>query len=334
MDTILKPPRVSIVVPVFNTAPFLKKCLSSIQNQSFQNIEVLIVNDATPDESVAIARQFTATDDRFRLLHHDRNKGLGPARNTGIEHAVAPFIMFVDSDDWIERDCTQALYRAITTYNADIAQCGTKWVYSGHTIIRPNKVPPLHIIQGRDILMTYNHWKVPASILCMAWGKIYRKDLFIKNHIRFPNIIGEDVPTTYQLCYFARRAVVQQAPFYYYRQHADSKMGVETSEKKIRDLFIALEIMNRFINKQHCAPSVHVHFKKLAIDQIVWYMLSDIRNKHHDDPELFMRLLEMVNRYYLEYRPILQFDGPYLKYCLRFVQEVNAALLPACLRSC
>lgn len=333
MATTLKAPQVSIIVPIFNTAAFLEKCLLSIKNQSFRDIEILLVDDATPDESVTIARKFTATDDRFKLLRHDRNKGLGPARNTGIEHATAPWIIFVDSDDWIDTDCVQALYRSVKTHAADMAQCGMKWVYAAHTLIRPKTPSPFSLIRGRNIVLTYNQWNVPASVLCMTWGKIYRKDLFTKNRIHFPNIIGEDFPTTYQLCYFARRAIVQSTPYYYYRQRCSSIMGAEISEKTIRDLFITLQIIYDFLKKQHPQPEIDAHFKKLALNQIVWYMLRKLNNIYYDNPEKLLQMLKMVDRYYLEYQPILNFDNRYVKYSLRIVKEINPGLLLDCLGS-
>ena len=333
MDKDLKSPAVSIVVPVFNTAPFLKKCLSSLQNQSFGNLEILLVDDASPDGAVDIARDFMAVDNRFKLLRHTCNQGLGPSRNTGIQNAAAPWVMFVDSDDWIDRDCVEKLYRAVMAHNADMAQCGTKWVYPGHSFVRPTKATSFGIIRGREVLLTYNRWNISASILCMTWGKLYRKELFLRNNIRFPNIIGEDVPTTFQLCYFARKAVVLSKPYYYYRQRHSSITGAETSERNIRDLFIGLKIIYDFINLHLNAAGVEAHYNNLAYNQVIWWMLYDIKLAYFDQPAKFLQLLRLLDRYYLAFQPMLRIDGPYLKYSLRFAQEVDPGLPLVCLRS-
>ena len=332
MNSTTKVPEVSIITPVFNAARYLPQCLLSIQNQSFKNFEILLVDDVSTDDSVAVARRVLNNDPRLKILKHRHNKGAGESRNTGIRHAAAPWIMFVDSDDWIDNTFIEELYQSATAYNADIVQCGAKWVYPEQTLTRPSYSFKKRVIAGQDILHTYSQWEGEASILCVPWAKIYRKSLFTHNTIFYPPIIGEDVPVTYQLCFFARKAVVLSSPYYYYRQHTDSVTAGKISSQMAGDIFIAMDIIHRFLLQQQPHDHHFSQFADMAFRHVIWHTLHKIRLSYADDIQKFRQTIRLMDENYLKYRSVLNFDHRYIHYGLRFSYEVDPSLLKECLQ--
>ncbi|MEQ9565662.1 MAG: glycosyltransferase family 2 protein, partial [Pseudomonadales bacterium] len=117
-------PKVSVVVPVYNVSDYVARCLDSLIDQTLNKIEIIVVNDASPDpEDEKICLAYAEKDSRIKYIKHDQNLGLGGARNTGIKHATAKYIGFVDSDDWVETDMFEKLHQAIKKSKADISQC-------------------------------------------------------------------------------------------------------------------------------------------------------------------------------------------------------------------
>ncbi|HHK7549987.1 TPA: glycosyltransferase family 2 protein, partial [Streptococcus pneumoniae] len=110
---------ISIIVPIYNVENYLRMCLDSIQNQTYQNFECLLINDGSPDNSAEICREYVAKDSRFRYFEKE-NGGLSSARNYGIERAEGTVITFVDSDDWLEGNSLEILYDKMNQYDADV----------------------------------------------------------------------------------------------------------------------------------------------------------------------------------------------------------------------
>ena len=115
---------VSIIVPVYNVEKYLRKCLDSIVNQTYKNIEVICVDDGSPDNSIDILREYRAKDDRVTIIRQ-KNKGLSGARNTGIKNATGKYIMFIDSDDWVELNMVELMTKKMDNKNLELAVCGT-----------------------------------------------------------------------------------------------------------------------------------------------------------------------------------------------------------------
>ena len=115
-----KNPEISIIIPVYNVEPYIRRCLDSIKAQTFTDFEAIIVDDSSPDGSIKIAMEFVASDSRFKIVTRE-NGGLSAARNTGIEHSVGRYIAFIDSDDFIAPTYLEKLYNACEENNADMS---------------------------------------------------------------------------------------------------------------------------------------------------------------------------------------------------------------------
>ena len=125
---------ISVIIPVYNVEPYLRKCLDSVVNQTYRNLEILVIDDGSTDGSGAICDEY-ASDRRMRIFHTE-NRGLSCARNLGLDEAKGEWIGFVDSDDWIEPDMYEALLKKAEETGADIVECGVFREYPGRTVER------------------------------------------------------------------------------------------------------------------------------------------------------------------------------------------------------
>ncbi|MGP2571063.1 glycosyltransferase family 2 protein [Ornithobacterium rhinotracheale] len=214
---------ISVIVPIYNSDRYLRQCLESIQNQTFQDFEVILINDGSSDNSQSICEEFTTNDDRFKLINQE-NKGLSEARNIGLQQASRDYICFVDSDDWLELDMLELLHSDITKENADISCCG-------YYVAKPNKnIPIWH--QGDSVM--WNRKEALSKLLInkemkdFAWAKLYKKELF--DGITFPpGKYFEDIFTTYKVFSKANKIVKTNQSKYYYREHINSVTASQTA---------------------------------------------------------------------------------------------------------
>lgn len=211
---------ISIIVPVYQVEQYITECIESIINQSYRNIEVILIDDGSLDQSGKICDFYAQKDPRIMVIHQD-NKGLSGARNVGLNAAKGQYICFVDSDDYIKQDFVETLYRMIQENKADIAVCDyirkKGWKKScegdkkGYTISSKKMLSEWHCKRSR--------------IETVVWNKMYRKDVFGKDDtiIRFPEgKIHEDVYISHLLVANAGLVAVTHEPLYYYRKNKDS----------------------------------------------------------------------------------------------------------------
>ena len=146
--------KISVIVPVYNVEQYLERCVDSIINQTYKNLEILLVNDGSTDNSGQLCDELAKKDDRIRVIHKE-NGGLSDARNVGIDEAEAELIGFIDSDDYIDEDMYETLYRQLRESNADLSMCGHYDVF--HQI--PEKQVPHHDAVIADMENSYLKYK-------------------------------------------------------------------------------------------------------------------------------------------------------------------------------
>ena len=230
---------ISIIIPVYNTEQYLDKCVYSVLESTFRDIEVLLVDDGSPDGNMC--DKYPLEDNRVRVIRFANNRGLSAARNEGVNQAKAPYICFVDSDDWVHPFMFERLYFFLKEYNAQIASCGaTEYIGS---IARKKFVMPKKKEIVMDKLDALGRLLIsdPAA-LHVAWGKIYDKKLF--DNIRYPEgRIYEDAAVTYKLYYKADTVVHLPVGYYSYtiRNHSLSNKGF--TQKSMDKLKAADEVL-------------------------------------------------------------------------------------------
>lgn len=226
-------PVVSVIVPVYKVEAYLPRCLDSLYRQSLKNIEVLLIDDASPDRSGKICELYAAKDVRFKVFHSTENGGLSEARNTGIAKATCDYLMFVDSDDWVHEDFCKDAYECAVNYRADLvmfrhARIGMPIFYPCNTKIECTIQSGYKTrMEAMDILLN--------NISHNVWNKLYRKELFFNNS--FPSgYLHEDVGTTYKTVWYASHIYFLDKILYYHCYHAGSITTLKT-EKSFHDWF-------------------------------------------------------------------------------------------------
>jgi len=218
-------PKISVIVPVYNVEKYISKCIESIVTQSYNNLEIIIVNDGSTDKSGDICDQYAQKDDRIILIHQE-NEGVSMARNNALDIANGDYIGFVDSDDWIEPDMFATLCNNAIEYNADISTCNFYYVYvdqNGEIVLKVNRFEENNVItktilENDEKIIHYFNFMVYNVIPC---NKLYNKKLF--NEIRFPrDKIYEDAFTIHKLIDKANKVVALPDYKYYYLQRNDS----------------------------------------------------------------------------------------------------------------
>jgi glycosyltransferase involved in cell wall biosynthesis len=189
-------PFISVIVPVYKVEPYLRRCIDSILAQTFTNFECILIDDGSPDACPIICDEYAEKDERIRVIHQE-NKGTAFARDAGIQDAKSEFLVFVDSDDWLEPSSLELLYNKQCEENADIVIGGVKEIFPfGHRYIFPEK------IISEDLLVYYF-----SSVFCKSlWAKIFKKSLFANYYVPTA-IIGEDIVTSVQI--FAKTNIMR-----------------------------------------------------------------------------------------------------------------------------
>ena len=230
---------ISVIIPVYNVENYIKDCLTSVLNQTFEDIEVIIINDGSTDKSKDIVEQYVLKDSRIKLFDQN-NMGLSAARNNGIEKSSGEYLFFVDSDDMLEENILEELYKIITNYKADIAS-----VYCAHFT---NDKKPVYSISKKneclDPVDAITRLFSENSTLFAAWGKLYTRNLF--THIRFrEGIIYEDVEIMPRLFEISNCVVISYSCLYGYRHRDNSITTTSFSSKE----FIILDIIDMYREK-------------------------------------------------------------------------------------
>ena len=211
---------ISVVVPVYNTEKYLTRCLDSIIKQTYQNLEIILVNDGSTDNSKKICQKFLKIDKRFKYIEQ-KNSGLSVARNTGIENANGKYLMFIDSDDYVNIHFVKELYSALINTNADVAVCDYKKVYEKDANTYFKEVS---VVQNFTNNIFNNLYNENSDITTVAWNKIYKKEIF--NKIKYPaGKIHEDEYIIHYILDNIKSITYVRAKYYYYYQRESSITG-------------------------------------------------------------------------------------------------------------
>ena len=254
--------KVSVVVPVYNVEEQLPRCVESIVKQTYENLEIILVDDGSTDSSGKMCDEFAASDSRIRVIHQ-KNQGLSGARNSGIDMSTGGHIFFVDSDDYIDLNTIQVLMNQVRIFNCDIAACGFSHVYDGNRPEEPFTSPSGGVWSGYQGLIQM----MRTNNLCtVAWNKLYKRKLW--DGVRYP--VGryhEDEATTYKLLYKAK--IVSYVPdcLYKYYQRENSIMNAGLSGR-YKDYILALKERISFFTERnemelarHCQLSLAEYIK-------------------------------------------------------------------------
>ena len=210
-------PLLSVIIPVYNVEKYLRQCVDSVINQTYKNLEIILVDDGSPDNCGKICDEYAEKDKRVKVIHQ-LNKGLSGARNTGTEQASGEYIAFVDSDDWLDVHMYEDLFGVLNKYNLDMVRCAA-FESDGNNkkVIAPKKEYANKLFTDKEILERYFD-----EFLCkIVWNTIY--DIKIVNDIISPEgCQSEDNYVSGMYLYRSKRMMIIDTPLYYYRKNPES----------------------------------------------------------------------------------------------------------------
>ena len=219
---------ISIIVPIYNMELYLSKCIESIIKQSYDNIEILLVNDGSSDKSIEICKKYEKNDSRVRVINQ-KNCGVSSARNKGIDCSFGKYITFVDPDDYIEENMIERMYNVIEEKKADVVICGNKNIDENGKITNAdikNKELDMSGIDGLKGLLAEDIYN------CVSWGKLYKKSVFSNNKFNCETKICEDLEVLYKIFYKCKKIVYIPDKLYVWLSRKDS-----VTKQKYNDLW-------------------------------------------------------------------------------------------------
>lgn len=265
--------QISIITPVYKVEPYIRRCLQSVLSQTYENIECIIVNDATPDKSMEVVDEVLKAYSgaiKFKIINHEKNQGLSAARNSGVRAATGDYLFFLDSDDELHSSNSMELlnqyinkYGEADFFIADYEPIGFAVHYS---------LPDFDIATGQDVLNTYLQSQWP-SMACMKFIKrsfFFDKALFFKE-----GLLHEDLLFSFRLAFFATTMVVMKERVYKYYNNAGSISFCMYYKNYIDNLFIISENFNLATNSDVNRKLIYSYF----VSNLFAFLLSVFSNK-------------------------------------------------------
>ncbi|WOO38813.1 glycosyltransferase [Anaerocolumna sp. AGMB13020] len=224
-------PLVSIIVPLYNGEQTIERCLTSIRNQSYKNIEVLVVNDGSRDHSMKILKKFEETDPRFQIINKT-NSGVSDSRNVGMKHARGKYLQFVDSDDWLVKDATETFVTAAENYNCDMIITDYHRVVNRKIYIKGH-IPKEGLMSRREFAEYM--MKAPANFYYgVMWNKFFRTDIVKSHKLKCSKDLNwcEDFLFNLEYLQYITDVCVIKKPVYYYVKTKGSLVATQVNLKQ------------------------------------------------------------------------------------------------------
>ena len=300
---------ISVIVPVYNVEPYLRQCLDSIVNQTYPNIEILIVDDGSPDHCGEICDEYAKKDSRIIVIHQE-NAGLSAARNAALDIARGEYIMFVDSDDWVEPTFCEKALEMVIEHQVELVCFGFKKIFQKeHKEIRTNNPRLLDRAEAINHIILYDE----PSLYNIVWNKIYHKKLF--QTLRFPiGMVCEDNAITYKLIHQSLFIYISDLLLYNYNRIRNDSITSKKNSKKPKitiDLFLIRYERLLFLKKYY-PQFVENQIIELAKMAICRYGLL------HNNMEKEKQMREIMLNYLKDNKSIilLNTNDIFIRFCL------------------
>lgn len=287
--------KISVIVPIYKVENYLHRCVDSIINQTYTNLEIILVDDGSPDNCPMICDEYAKKDSRIRVVHK-KNGGLSDARNAGLDIATGEYIMFIDSDDFVDTEMMGSMMRNMIDDNVDMVVCNIKYVYEDREVVKYN--------QSDRILDRYEameEYLKDGVVQAVAWNKLYKKSLI--NNMRYKvGKTNEDEFFTYKIVDKTEKIYYNSRPFYNYIQRDSSIMG-KYSIKRLDGVEASYERLN-FIKKKY--PTLYEKEKKTFVNLCIYSYQMILREPNLDKDKQGRKTLN-------NYRKKIKFNKTELK---------------------
>lgn len=314
----MKHPKISVIVPIFNTAEYLQKCIYSIQNQSYKNLEIILVNDGSTDNSLDICNKFAKNDKRIIVIDKD-NGGVSSARNAGLDTASGDYIGFVDSDDYISSEMFIQLIEASLENDADIVECGYSIINKEDNTIIPFPFKNEVINGNYECSKSFLTGRNSANINC---NKLYRRKIF--DDIRFPKYkYSEDFWVNAKAFYQCQRKVTIESCHYSYVKHKKNASDAPFNESML-DMIAAGKSVFAFykVNFIELIPFVALY----VVEHIVAIFRILKKSSTKKKEKYYLSILTNEFKYY--YKLIDDEAFKYIKYTNRQIALILFSINP------
>ncbi len=281
---------ISIIVPIYKVEKYLHRCIDSICKQTYSNLEIILVDDGSPDNCGKICDEYAKKDERIKVIHK-QNGGLSDARNYGLKIANGEYIGFVDSDDYIKEDMFETLYKLSEENKADISIVSFYEMIEDH-LISVRKSGELQIM---DKIEAIKEILIDTKIQSYAWNKLFKRELF--NDIQFP--VGknfEDIATTLILFEKCNKVVRLEEPKYYYVRRNESIIGIR-NVKTYNDYMDV--ILEKYLYLKDKYPEIEIYNAYNFIINMIWvytiivsYDIKELYTKFNQQYETFKEIIE------------------------------------------
>ena len=263
--------KISVLVPVYNSEKYIGKCIESVLNQTYKNIELIIVNDGSKDKSYEIIEEYKNKDNRIKAISTE-NRGVSFARNTALDNATGNFLSFVDSDDYIDEDYLETLYNVLKKENADISMCNCKLVEENNkTYIKTFGISNMQIMNGEEAvenLFYYNYMRHSP------WGKLYKKEIFEGYRYKTEGQY-EDLELTYKLFLKAKKLVYVPECKYNYLLRTGSIVHSKIKKSNIEAILTYTEQILEDIKTNHKNIEKSAEFLVADHSLDLWYKIPN-----------------------------------------------------------
>ncbi len=289
---------ISVIIPAYKIEQYIGDCLESVQNQTYRNLEILVVNDGSPDNSAKIAEQYAEKDDRIRVINKV-NGGLSDARNTGIEQAKGKYIILIDGDDYVDVHMIEKMYQAMLISGSDLCLCGIH-------IVDDNRKPledaiSQAAIQGGVYTRAQMYEKIittPNWFYVVAWNKLYKREVFDK--IKYPKgKLHEDEFVIHHILECSEKIICIEDKLYHYVQRGQSITHDTFNIKRMDVVEAFVDRADFFLNKQNPGGACRM-LKRIRISLIDGYLALK-KNGNAEDKK---RIRELHQGYRKVYRRI------------------------------
>ena len=313
---------ISVIIPVYNAKGTINRCLDSVLNQIYKNVEVICVDDESTDESLNICRDYQKSDSRVKIVEQ-KNGGVAAARNAGLEIAQGEYVTFIDQDDWLELGTYIKLVELAKNYNADMVVCNYSKDSTSESQKMENVEPIQRIIKSRDELIKYAFYREKyRGFAAFVWNKLFRREMLVENGIIFDDSLkrGDDVLFYATVATVAQTTVYVDESFYHYVQREDSITHTKNAQNldRLADILIGYEraikiledrkVETRSIDYMKCFYVYHASLlyeiareerleeKQRRFQQSMRLYLHEYKEQNKTDEERIKRIYDLLEK--------------------------------------
>jgi methyltransferase, fkbM family len=256
---------ISIIVPIYQVEDYIEECLLSLIEQTYENIEIICVDDCGLDNSITIVKKYMELDSRIRLINHEKNRGLGGARNTGIQAAKGEYIIFVDSDDYLDTHMVEKLYNSLVSTQSDVSVCGVMLTFPSGQHFEPHTAFHHDYLASQSTYDISQDKKILTDMWPSAWNKLFKLSIINKYHITFKErMLYEDHTFFYEYFSHCNTFSYIAEPLYFYRKERPHSITTQSTGRE-KEIFIILDYISQIFKTMYSDDEYQILIAKISI---------------------------------------------------------------------